>query len=269
MNICHPETDWSCRFSEDDLTAMRADEVTAAQLERAEGLAWSLLASLTAYTIGVCPTVVRPCAARCAPRGGYHGAPVGGGSWAPIPIGRMSPYISGGRWFNACPCTSSDACSCTAISEVILPGPVGRINYVRIDGEDLPRSAYRIDNGVHLVRTDGEVWPACQDMAAEFASFEVSYYQGAAPNVMTQAAAGALAAEFYAACRGEDCRLPWNLQTMTRNGESYDFGEGSIDGVVSGMPEVAAVVRIYNPYGLKSQPVVASPDLYTTRRRTA
>ena len=83
-----------------------------------------------------------------------------------------------------------------------------------------------------------------------------------------RAAAGALAQEFYLACKGEACRLPWNLTSMARSGESYDFGDGGVDSVADAIPEVAAVVRIYNPYGLKSQPFVASPDLYSARTST-
>lgn len=271
MSICHPETDFSCRFSAEELVDMRADPATAALLERAEAFAWSLLASLTAYNIGTCPVSVRPCAAGCLPSGGYTTAPVrGGGGYAGIPvasIGQMAPYVSGGLWYNACGCAPSD-CSCTTISEVLLPGPVGRIESVILGGIPLDRSAYRVDNGYRLVRTDGEPWPACQDMAGDTdapGAFVVTYYRGAAPNAMTQAAAGALAAEFYASCKGEECRLPWNITSRTTQGESMDFGEGGVDGVAEAIPEVAAVVRMYNPHGLKSRPMIASPDSRQTR----
>lgn len=273
MSICHPATDWSCRFSMEELEELRANPAEEALLERSEAFAWSLLASLTAYNIGTCPVTVRPCAAGCLPQGGYTAAPVRGGSYAAIPvvsIGRMSPYISGGNWYNACGCSTSD-CSCTSISEVLLPGPVGRIESVMLGGVPLDRSAYRVDNGYRLVRTDGEPWPACQDMAAasgEEGSFEVTYYRGAAPNIMTQAAAGALADEFYKSCKGETCRLPWNITSRTVQGDSMDFGEGGIDGVAESIPEVAAVVRVYNPNGLKTRPAIYSPDARKTRTTT-
>lgn len=271
-DICVPAgTDWSCVYDDETLAQMRAEPKTAAVLDRAEAFAWSLLAALTAYRIGTCPVAVRPCAARCTPDSNFLAAPVrSSGSWLPR-VNAGGPYISGGNWYNACGCSSQKDCGCSTLSEVILPGPVGSIVSVTIDGEPLPRAAYRVDNGNRLVRLDGEAWPGCQDMAASAAdagSFVVTYYRGAAPNLMTRAAAGALAQEFYLACKGEACRLPWNLTSMARSGESYDFGDGGVDSVADAIPEVAAVVRIYNPYGLKSQPFVASPDLYDTRTPT-
>lgn len=272
MTICiPPDTDWSCKWSADELAEKLAIPAEAALIERAEAFAWSLLASLTAYQIGTCPITVRPCAARCAPAGSYMVAPVGGGGQLPIPvIGRMSPFISGGVWYNSCGCARPNDCSCTVLSEVILPGPVGRMVSVVLDGVELDRTAYRIDNGNRLVRTDGEPWPSCQDMVANDGegTFLVTYYRGAAPNAMTRAAAGALASEFYASCTGGACRLPWNVTQASRQGESYDFGEGGLEGVADTIPEVAAVVRIYNPYGLKSRPRVMSPDAPKARVTT-
>lgn len=273
MSICTPTgTDWSSHFSDERLAEMREDATEALALEVAEAYAWSLLASLTAYQIGTCPIVVRPCAARCTPETGYLTAPVMGGGGLPLAtIGRPYPFISGGRWYNACACRSSGGCSCSALSEVFLPGPVGGIVSVVVDGVTLPQTAYRVDNGYRLVRLDGEEWPICQDMAADdsaVGAFAVTYYRGAAPNLMTRAAAGALAHEFYLARRGMQCRLPWNLVAATREGESYDFGEGGMDGVIEAIPEVAAVIRVYNPYGHKTPPRVIVPGAEQTRTPT-
>lgn len=380
-DICVPAgTDWSCAFDADTLAGMRDNPTEAAKLERAEAFAWTTLASLTAYRIGTCPVTVRPCAARCTPDSHYLTAIVrSSGSW--LGSNRIGgPFISGGNWYNACGCRSQNDCSCTALSEVILPGPVGAIASVTIDGVYLPRSAYRVDNGNRLVRLDGGQWPACQDMATPGAkvyesvtvdvpgngpdgpaddfftlvftragdvvtatatsnypegggsgtfptpwapnsaapiqpvglppfvtvnisgsnpssiggpswttgpftfsyiatpddepvdstgSFEVTYYRSTAPNIMTRAAAGVLANEFYLACGGQACRLPWNIVSMARSGESYEFGEeGGVEGIATAIPEVAALVNIYNPYGLKSAPFVASPDMYDVRTPT-
>ena len=272
-DICTPPTDWSCRFSEEDLAAVRATPAGLAQIERAEAFAWSTLASLTAYRIGTCPITVRPCSARCTPRGSFLTAPAGRGGGFPLARigGSFSPTLSGGRWYNACPCPTSDACSCSALSEIILPGPVGRIVSVVQDGITVDRSAYRVDNGNRLVRTDGTSWPACQDMSTNDGegTLLVTYYRGAAPNLMTMAAAGALAVEFYKGCNGEECRLPGNVISVNRGGESYDLEPMSFKEGETGIPEVDAVIRIYNPHGLKAEPFVVSPDLYSTRARTA
>lgn len=267
-DICYPpDTDWSCKFEPDELERLRDDEVKGPLIERSEAFAWSTLAALTAYQIGQCPITVRPCALGCLPAGYYQAAPVRGGHTGALPagtIGMMNPYITGGRWVNGCGCRTS--CSCTALSEVILPGPVGRITAVWVDGFQLPRSAYRVDNGNRLVRLDGDTWPVCQDMTrGDQDGFSVQYYRGAAPNAMTRAAAGALAAEFYAGCEGENCRLPDNLVRMNRQGEAYEFSPTDFEDIL----EVKAVVMIYNPYGLKSRPTVTSPDTINTRMRTA
>lgn len=259
MGICHPDVDWSCRWSDDELAQMRADPVEAAKLEKAEAFAWSTLASLTAYQIGTCPITVRPCAASCRTADGMMVAPVG--SIPSAVIGRpMAPYISGGLWYNACGCSLTD-CSCSALSEAVLPGPVGSIVEVVVDGVTLSRSEYRVDNGNRLVRLGGESWPACQDMSAMEGegTFFVTYYRGATPNLMTRAAAGRLASEFYDACEGRPCKLPWNVVSSSRQGESYEYGEGGLEGVADAIPEVAAVVNIYNPHGLKTRPRVVAP----------
>lgn len=153
MAMCYPDsTDWGC--------ALTADEVAAldpALKARSEMLAWTTLQRLTGYRLALCPTSVRPCAARCNP-----------GAWMEAPVSGFpadGPYISQGVWYNACGCSSPDSCSCGPLSEVILPASeVGGVS-VRINGATLDPSAYRVDNGNRLVRTDGGVWPMCQDMS--------------------------------------------------------------------------------------------------------
>lgn len=266
-DICHPPADWSCRWTEDELDAQLDDDVMGPKIERAEAFAWSLLAALTNYRIGTCPVTIRPCVERCAPPGNtYRVASVRGGRTAPLPtgvIGRPTPYISGGIWYNACGCRPG-GCECTALSEVRLPSPVGSIVEVRVDGEVLPRSAYRVYNGSRLIRVDGEDWPGCQDLSTpEGEGFTVTYYRGQAPNIMTRYAAGVLANEFLLACDGDDsCRLPHNLRSMTRSGEAYEFDETDFSEGTTGIPEVEALIRIYNPHKLKSPVFVASPDDY-------
>lgn len=256
--ICYPpDTDWSNKFTDDQLAALRADPVTEKKLVKAEAFAWSLLASLTLYRIGTCPITVHPCVARSVPSTGYLTAPVGG---LPVAvIGRPSPYISGGIWYNACGC--SRGCSCRDLPGVTLIGPVGAILSVLVDGVPVPASEYRVENGDRLVRIDRQPWPGTCD-------FEVTYYRGAAPNILTRAAAGALAAEFYEHFTGNPCRLPSNVTSVSRGGESYelegmDFPEGD-----TGIPEVDAIIRMYNPNRAKVLPGIASPDSYRTRVKT-
>ena len=256
MSICYPSTtDWSC--SKEDIDSLRDDPDTAPMVESSEAFAWSLLASLTGYQIGVCPVTVRPCAARCAPSDTWLIAPVSRAHSAALGnrIGFLNPYISGGVWYNACGCRQ--ACECANLPTVELPGPVGGIQSVMLEGVELDSTAYRVDNGNLLVRTDGEAWPACND-----GTFEVTYYRGAAPNAMTNRAAGVLANEFLQSCLGNSCRLPSNVTRASRGGESYefstmDFPEGDTGGAI---PEVDALIRIYNPNRMTQPVQMASPE---------
>jgi hypothetical protein len=264
MSICYPtDTDWSCRYTADEIIEIRNDPELQPNLEVAEAFAWSLLASLTAYQIGVCPVTIRPCATACAPSGSIPYAIAGGRSsgLGTGAIGMLNPYISGGRWYNACSC-SRGGCGCTSLPTVKLPGPVGKITEVWLDGTLLAPDTYRVDDGFMLVRTDGEDWPACQDLAADdHAGFSVTYYRGAAPNAMTRRAAGVLANEFLLACDKDDaCRLPSNVTRASRGGESYEFDRTDFPDGDTNIPEVNAIIRIYNPYGAKAPTTIASPD---------
>lgn len=274
MAMCYPsDTDWSCKFTDEEIAELRADPVKSKLVARSEALAWSTLAALTAYRIGVCPIVVRPCALGCMPTGTWMDAVVRGGSTGALPlqtIGRsFTPHMQGTEWVNSCGCTSD--CSCGPLSEVILPGPVGDIVEITIDGVILDRTAYRVDNGNRLVRQDGERWPSCQDMSAPaggVGTFTVEYYRGAAPNEITRYAAGALAAEFYMACTTTGkCRLPRGTVAVVRNGVSMELEPNLIDSIATWI-EVAPVIQMFNPNRLTTAPRVLSPDSRGTRRQT-
>ncbi len=142
---------------------------------------------------GACSTTVRPCPGRA---------------------NRRAP----------CACRSSVVCACSSLSQVQLRAPVVEVTEVRVDGETLDPSAYRVDDERWLVRIDGDGWPCCQDMgldADEDGTFEVTYIFGAAPPVAGQRAAASLACELVAAWTpGDegDCRLPRKVTTITRQG---------------------------------------------------
>lgn len=268
MSLCHPEVDWSCIFTAGELETMRADAADAEKLLTAEAFGWSLLASLTANQIAICPVAVRPCAKRCQPdmstasliNGGITDA-LGFGS------GSFNPHITGGSWVNACGCRTGD-CSCTKLSEIILPGPVGGIESIMQDGAVVPATSYRVDNGNRLVRLDGEEWPVCQDMTLPgdaVGALVVRYWRGAPPNRMTRQAAGMLAADFYRACAGDNCSLPNSVVSASLQGTSYEFEAADFPDGVTGIKAVDAVIRIYNPYKRRMQTKIVSPDSRSPR----
>lgn len=254
--ICYPAgTDWSCAYDEKALGEMWGAPDVAMKMRRSEALAWSTLAALTADQVATCPIVVRPCATGCRNSDTYLTAPVGG-------VG-LSPSInSSGVWVNSCGCGNSE-CSCSAISEVILPGPVGDIVEVWLNGLELPETSYRVDNGTRLVRLDGDVWPACQDMTQDahgVDAFSVTYYRGAAPDVVLLWVAGLLAVEWFKACTGDkSCRLPRGAQNVSRQGVSYEIQRSVFSEGTTGISEVDAVIARYNPYGLKMAPTISIP----------
>lgn len=164
VDICYPDgADWTCAYSAEELTQMRSDPTTLARMERSEALAWSTLSALTGYRVSLCPTVVRPCAARCNPQT-YYAAPAPGGGGTVVP-GSPGPYMSGGSWYNGCGCSSPTDCSCSYVPEVFLPTEASGIASVMINGATIDPSAYRVDDGNRLVRIDGGTWPLCQNMA--------------------------------------------------------------------------------------------------------
>lgn len=276
MSVCTPPgTDWSCSYTPEQLEEMRGDPLVAAQMERSEALAWMTLAALTADQVGTCPITVRPCKAGCPPAGTWMVAPVDvSGHFAGVLPGRMSgfaPFVNGnGAWVNSCGCTSS--CSCVALCEAILPGPVGDILEVWLNGAVVDPGAYRVDNGDRLVRTDGECWPTCQNMAQDAhgdEAFSVTYYRGAAPDSVTLWLAGLLAVEWLKACQNDKaCRLPAGTRSVARQGVSYEISADMFGEAGTGIREVDAFVHRLNPYRLKMAPVIATPQTRRARQTT-
>lgn len=263
VDVCYPDgTDWSCAYTPEEIA-----DLDPATKERSEALAWSVLSALTGYRVSLCPVTIRPCAKRCTLPTWYT-APVWGDGWGAT--GVWGPFIgANGQWYNGCGCAGPSDCSCTQLCEVILPSEVGSIASIMLDGALLPPDAYRVDDGRKVVLLNGECFPACQDMAnndpAEGGVW-ISYYPGVAPNDLLRYAAGVLAAEFYLSCSGKECRLPNGVTSITRSGVVMELPTGLFTDNITGIPEVDAIIRIYNPFSLKQRPRVMSPD--RTRGRT-
>ncbi|QUE25327.1 head-to-tail adaptor [Microbacterium phage Fizzles] len=274
--ICYPsDTDWGCAYTPEQLAEMRNDPVKLKLMELSEARAWYTLASLTAWQLGVCPDVIRPIAARCAPRGSWMSAVVDGGHTSALPNrtigGIYTPYVTGGVWVNGCGCGPS-ACGCSDSRVIELPGPVGAIERIDIAGEVIAASRYRVDNGNLLVAVDPElVWPLTQDQDAAPGApdtFTITYYRGMAPNELVRSAAGALAAEFYKACRADkNCRFPRKVKEVTRNGVTYEVDTAMFTNGVTNVPEADFVINMLNPSHLKYRPRAISPDMNRRPRR--
>jgi hypothetical protein len=235
------------------------DSYSTTVQERAKALAGMTLRSLTAHRVGGCAVTVRPCRQICE---GYRDSRYFYGR------GYLSPLNWNGTWFN-CHCVSE--CGCGALSQVDLPAPIGRVDKVQIDGVTLPSSAYRVDDGVHLVRIDGQTWPDCQDLTAaddEDGAFAVTYLNAIPVDGLGAFAAGILACEYAKACSGGKCRLPAGVVSITRQGVSMDLGTGAFPNGRTGIREVDAYIESVNPYGLRTVPRVWTPDMALVRTTT-
>lgn len=260
ITYCIP-VDWAC--APDGFVDNLPPEIR----EKAEALAGATLWALSAHQIGGCPVELRPCAKKCGQPTSYMEAPVLSGSAAALggTVGPWWAHIDNGEWVNtACGCRTE--CGCTWVPEVILPS-AGTVYQVRIDGAVLDENAWRVDDNIRLLRVDGGKWPKCQDMAAdpsEEGSFVVYWKQGSAADGLVSWAAGLLAIEYAHSCLGEACGLPAGVTSVSRQGVSWDISTSMFDEGLTGIREVDAVIRIYNPYGVRTPPSVWTPQ---TRNR--
>lgn len=206
-----------------------------------ETVATDLLWNWTNRVYGVCEETVRPCQSGCSEsftgwstfwgRGpGYDPTfpAAGAGPGGSVP---WYPVLVSGRWFNIT-CGCAGTCQCTPAGPTVLslPGPVQGVTEVRVDGAVVPPSAYRVDRKRWLIRTDGGVWPRCQNMLADPAvdadTFEVTYMRGIPVPAGGRVAAGRLACELaLAACGDSSCQLPQRMTTMTRQGVTVGFAD--------------------------------------------
>lgn len=261
MKLCTPsQIDWSCVPDE------QLDDFDPDRQSLAEQLGWAAFSALTAYQVAACPVELRPCRTR-APQSTWIEAPIGGGGSS------FQPFMFRGQWFNAVCGSCAGECACGSSTTLVLPTTAGGIDKITIDGEDVPPTAYRIDDGRLLVRTDGGFWPFSQDLSldpAEENTFSIWYYQGAMPTAVDLFAVGRLAYEFYKDLCGDDCSLPLGVRAVSRQGVDFEveldmFSRGS-----TGIPAVDAVIAMRNPYKLKTASRVINPQAgrsrVTTRR---
>lgn len=230
--------------------------------------AWAtqILDALTGRQFSQCAVNYRPCGPTCNETFGYLTWPVGSPTTTGGGMPWMIPYVDAGVWRN---CTCGGACSCRASCEVPFPDPVADVVEVRIDGVVLDPLAYRMDvyRGVPtLVRIDGGCWPKCQDLdldVDEVGSFVIVYRPGKLLPLAGQMAAGMLACEFAKACSGQDCVLPQQLASMSRNGIEIQVADPTalLDQGLTGVAMVDLWVKSVNPFRRPQRSRVYSPDV--------
>lgn len=255
---CSWDVDTSCCSSWDTF----APELQTAAAEFGAFIMWAA----TGRRFGLCQRTVRPCGMYRQNRGDVYGYFWSDGMWL--------PYIWNGEWRNCwCGCVGGDGCFCTCDprAQVLLNGPVASIPVtgVSVDGAIVPASSWRVDDGKWLVRTDGELWPECQDYNVDSGAgvFEVTYNVGIEPPSMVLRAAGELACEYGNYCAGLPCRLPQRMSSVARQGVSVTMvnPDDMLRRGLTGIWTVDQVITRINPAGLSGRMRISNPDDPVTR----
>lgn len=222
-------------------------------------LATEVLWQASGQRFGLCQVTLRPCRSECA-----EGYPMfdtwwpGAGGQAYAQGGGPRPYWANGLWWNVCG-SCSGGCSCTLVDEAILPAPVREVVEVRLDGVVMNPSLYRVDENRKLVRTDQQPWPMCQDMAAtddKPNTWSVTITVGEDVPALGRRAVGELAAEFAKDCAGEECQVPYDVTSLSRQGVNLSYGSPSEEDFATGflgLRMVRLFLAAYNARNLRQR----------------
>ncbi|AUM19880.1 hypothetical protein CSW53_13070 [Rhodococcus ruber] len=211
----------------------------------AEDLAVSVLWALSGRQFGQCPVIARPCPQTCSTSSGTYGA-----GWFPV--------FADGQWRNlTCGCPGS--CTASGPKVVHLPGPVGEVLTVTVAGVILDEAAWHLE-GDRLYRVDGADWPR-QDMNSPSGSdgtWTVTYTRGIPVPDGVGTLVGILTKEFLDACGGGKCRLPRRVQSVSRQGVSYQMVDPTdiYRSGKTGLAEIDIWLAAVNPIALQQRPVV-------------
>ena len=230
--------------------AAKADELDPNIRALCEMYAASCMKALTLHRVGGDPVTLMP-GARDRVRGSY--------SWVHTldglpPVGRFSV---GTGYPSVEDLQRSHTYTHHNVEAVWLPGPVGDVTRVLVNGAVVDPSAYRVEDGQYLVRVDGQEWPA-----GGGDDFVVTYLNSYPVNDMGAHAAGVMAVEWLRLITGDKkCRLPTSATNVSRQGITIEIATGMFPGNVTGVPEIDAYLMLFNPHALRVAPRVYSLDL--------
>lgn len=238
-------------------------------IEQQTEAAAEILYNLSGQRFGLCQLTLRPCRRECW----GSGWPYADRWWEWTTAGGMwpRPALIDGAWFNLACGGCPGSCSCTPLSEALLPGVVHTVDTVKVDGVELVKNVqWRLDNGRRLVRLGGS-WPVCQHMGRDDdqpGTWSVTATWGLPVPASGRLALGELAGELINACVGADCRLPQPVQQLVRQGVTISYldpGEVFAAGRI-GLTKVDLFLQWANPQRLPSPPQVFDVDAPTWRR---
>lgn len=245
---CSPLDDWQPIWCEQLSPAAMA--VTGDAIQMAADVLWVL----SGQRFGLCTVTLRPCREDCSNDwlGWNDWWPGVGSGIRSSTGGGPRPWWYNGVWYNICGgCTGS--CSCTMIDTAYLPAPTRQVLEVKMDGEVMDPSLYRVDENRMLVRLDGQLWPMCQNMGAPDdrpGTWSVTITVGEDVPLLARRAVGQLAGELAKDCAGEACMLPYEITSLSRQGVNLSFGSpNEVDPVVAqlNLQWVSLFINTYNP----------------------
>lgn len=235
--------------------------------------ATEILYNISGQIFGACQFTVRPCRKECSDSGSWAGGLSGYGAWWEWGSYYPRPALIAGNWYNLTCGGCGGSCSCSTLSEAWLPSPVASVVSVKLDGQTLPASGYRIDDYRKLVRLGGASWPLCQNMNladTEPDTWSVTVQVGESVPVIGRYAVGELACEIMNSCLGLACVLPRNATSITRQGITIDFPlfADLLKNGLLGLKWTDMFVSTYNPDRLRAAPMVFDVDGESNRRTT-
>lgn len=242
-----------------------------------EEMAVDYLFKWTGQRFGACPIIVRPCRVDCAGSWGpswpiisLTGAPLLDDVDVPLYTDSDLLLTEGTAAIVSSHCgRCPGSCSCVAMSEALLPGPVSEVLNVYIYGQIMDPSRYRIDDFCRLVRLDGGEWPVCQNLDEAYdgdGAWSVEYVRGQALPPGASVVAGVLACELAKEmCGDSSCRLPKRAQQVTRQGVTVVMP----DPITAGMTGIWTIDNwVATQNNPKREGSVSSPDIKRQRITT-
>ena len=170
-------------------------------------------------------------------------------------------------WWGA----ESQNCGCGCLPQVKLSGyPVQAVSEVKINGDILAPTEYRLDESRYVTRLNDAMWPVCQNLVPGTTTRKARSPSptptGKTRPALGVSAAAQLACELYKECAGGaagTCALPKGTTRVTRQGITVErlaftswgyTGRGTRGGRMSGwqtgLPLVDAFLNTYNRTGL-------------------
>lgn len=259
--ICDP---WEPIYQEGCTLPSGYEAVEATALEMAS----EILYALTARQFGLCTITLRPCRRECYSTSSWQSALSSLSAFSTSLTPRASQY-----WLGvACGSCGTD-CSCTTISEVVLPGPIYDVTEVLVDGVALVKGVdYRLDNNRLLVRLGAE-WPTCNNLSlpdTETGTWSVTTRRGQPVPTLGRAAMGELTLEFMKMLLCDtSCMLPKPVQSLSRQGVNITFLDPNevFQNGRTGLYVSDMFIQTYNPHGRTQRAKVYDLDSLSNGRR--